>query len=72
MHAGRVDFCGQRVSSKPKLLANENIPLGSVQALRKNGYDVISISERSLGISDENVLQLASTENRVIVTFDRD
>lgn len=58
--------------SKPKLLANENIPLGSVQALRENGYDVISISERSPGISDENVLQLASTENRVIVTFDRD
>lgn len=60
------------MNSKPKLLANENIPLRSVQALRKNGYDVISISERSPGISDENVLQLASTENRVIVTFDRD
>jgi len=26
------------VSSKPKLLANENIPLRSVQALRNDGY----------------------------------
>ena len=72
MHEGRVDFCGQRVSNKPKLLVNENIPLRSVRALRNDGYDVISISERSPGISDENVLQIACADNRIIVTFDRD
>ena len=60
------------MSNKLKLLANENIPLESVQSLRSSGYDVISISERSPGISDEDVLQVACTENRIIVTFDRD
>ncbi|MCY3986906.1 MAG: DUF5615 family PIN-like protein, partial [Candidatus Dadabacteria bacterium] len=60
------------MSNKPKLLVNENIPLRSVRALRNDGYDVISISERSPGISDENVLQIACADNRIIVTFDRD
>ncbi|WP_369406476.1 DUF5615 family PIN-like protein [Candidatus Thiosymbion oneisti] len=34
-----------------RLLANENIPLASVSALREAGHDVGSVSERSPGIS---------------------
>lgn len=55
-----------------KLLANENIPLDSVRSLRSAGHDVVSISERSPGISDEDVIRIARAENRIIVTFDRD
>ena len=55
-----------------KLLANENIPLDSVRSLRSGGHDVVSISERSPGISDEDVIRIARAENRIIVTFDRD
>ena len=55
-----------------KLLANENIPLESVRSLRVGGHDVVSISERPPGISDESVIQIARTENRIIITFDRD
>ena len=55
-----------------KLLADENIPLASVRSLRELGHDVVSISELSPGISDEEVLRLAHAEDRVIITFDRD
>ena len=55
-----------------KLLADENIPLASVGQLRDLGHDVISISERSPGMSDEEVLRLAQTEQRVVITFDGD
>ena len=53
-------------------LANENIPLKSIKILRENGYDVKSIVEESPGISDEEVLRIAKSENRIILTFDRD
>ena len=55
-----------------RLLANENIPLPSVQALRRVGHDVVSISERFPGIPDEEVVRIARAENRIVVTFDRD
>ena len=55
-----------------KLLANENVPLESVRSMRNVGYDVASVSERSPGISDEDVIRMARAEDRVVVTFDRD
>ena len=39
-----------------KLLANENVPLASVRALRDLGHDVASIAEDSPGVSDEEVV----------------
>jgi predicted nuclease of predicted toxin-antitoxin system len=55
-----------------KLLANENFPLPSVSLLQQQGYDVDSMSTRSPGCSDEQVLALAHREGRILVTFDRD
>nr|VFJ98777.1 MAG: Predicted nuclease, contains PIN domain, potential toxin-antitoxin system component [Candidatus Kentron sp. H]VFJ99026.1 MAG: Predicted nuclease, contains PIN domain, potential toxin-antitoxin system component [Candidatus Kentron sp. H]VFK03784.1 MAG: Predicted nuclease, contains PIN domain, potential toxin-antitoxin system component [Candidatus Kentron sp. H] len=55
-----------------KFLANENIPLASVHALRKVGHDVLSMTEESPGASDEMVIRRAYMGNRIIVTFDRD
>ena len=55
-----------------KLLADENVPLGTVTALRRSGEDVLAVAEVSPGAADEDVLRLGSTQGRVIVTFDRD
>ncbi|MBI4227939.1 MAG: DUF5615 family PIN-like protein [Candidatus Omnitrophica bacterium] len=44
-----------------------------VRALRDHGYDIADIKERGLsGWTDEQVLQLAGRERRVILTHDRD
>ena len=53
-----------------KFISNENFPLASVRKLRELGYDVLSISMRSPGISDLAVLRLAVKESRVLLTFD--
>ena len=55
-----------------KLLANENFPKASVLLLRSLGYDVASIGEDNPSISDQSVMQIASAEERIILTFDRD
>jgi len=55
-----------------KALANENFPFRSVLYLRALGHDVLSISESCPGISDDEVLELARSQGRIILTFDRD
>lgn len=55
-----------------RFLANENFPLKSVFLLRKTEYDVAAITEDSPGIKDHEVLKRAVTEQRIVLTFDRD
>ena len=55
---------------KPRLLANENFPAPSVQHLRDRGYDVTAVADGGGGLKDPEVLTLAVTEQRWIVTFD--
>jgi predicted nuclease of predicted toxin-antitoxin system len=55
-----------------RLLADENIPLETVRALRLAGHDVFAVTESSPGAADEALLELARGEARVVVTFDRD
>jgi len=55
-----------------KFLANENYPFPSVKILRAKGYDVTFIMEFAQGISDKEVIEIASKEDRIILTFDRD
>jgi predicted nuclease of predicted toxin-antitoxin system len=55
-----------------QFLANENLPLPSINLLRDAGYDVVSITEESPGIEDAEVLNRATREQRIILTFDRD
>lgn len=54
------------------LLADENIPGGTIAYLRAESFDVLSIQEIAPGIADEAVLELAAAESRILVTFDRD
>ena len=55
-----------------KFLANENIPLASILRLRKEGFDIASVSLDAPSITDREVIQIAIEENRTIITFDRD
>jgi predicted nuclease of predicted toxin-antitoxin system len=57
---------------KPRLLANENFPAPSIRLLRDGGYDVTAVAESGASLADSDVLELAVTEKRWIVTFDRD
>lgn len=57
---------------KLKILANENFPKEAVEALRASGHDVYWIREEKLGIGDDEVLQIAQSEQRLLETFDKD
>lgn len=53
-------------------LADENFPLDAVRKLRDAGHDVTAVVQDSPGVSDEEILERAAREERVILTFDRD
>ncbi|NJL83480.1 MAG: DUF5615 family PIN-like protein [Chloroflexaceae bacterium] len=55
-----------------RFLANENFPFDAVEALRQQGQDVTWIRIDCPGISDPAVLNLAQTENRILLKFDKD
>lgn len=55
-----------------KLLANENFPREAIEALRKDGQDVVWVRTEFPGASDREVLAHAEAENRIVVTFDKD
>ena len=55
-----------------KFLANENVPLSSVTYLRSKGFDIIAVGVDNPSISDEQVVKIAISENRTIVTYDSD
>jgi predicted nuclease of predicted toxin-antitoxin system len=55
-----------------RLLANENIPLDAVEALRVTGHDVLWIREEAPGSTDIEVMALAHKEERILITFDKD
>jgi predicted nuclease of predicted toxin-antitoxin system len=55
-----------------KLLANENFPYSSIYYLRSKGFDVLSIGMDSPSIKDSEIMAIAISENRTILTFDRD
>ncbi len=55
-----------------QFLANANIPMASVNVLRRAGFSVSAIVEEAPGINDRVILAKAAAENLVILTFDRD
>ena len=52
-----------------RLLADENVPLASIQQLRADGYDVEQLPP---GTADLVILERARSAHRVLITFDRD
>ncbi len=55
-----------------RLLADENLPDSMVETLRAAGHDVVRIRDCGPGMPDEDVLALALTEHRLLVTRDLD
>lgn len=55
-----------------RFLANENIPLASIEILRYNAYDVLAIGQDFAGYLDYEVIQLAIKEKRTIIILDSD
>lgn len=55
-----------------RFLANENFPFDAVQTLRQQGHDVFWIRTDAPGIPDTEVLNRAQTEDRILLTFDKD
>ena len=54
-----------------RLLADENLPRLAVQTLRSRGHDLIWIKEERPGITDPEVLSFATSEGRLLLTFDK-
>lgn len=55
-----------------RILADENVEPVVVQWLRSLGYEVASICQQAPGINDDDVLALARSERRVLITYDLD
>ena len=55
-----------------RLCANENIPEDCVIRLRQGGHDVLWIRETAPGSPDHDVLARAASEDRLLITFDKD
>jgi predicted nuclease of predicted toxin-antitoxin system len=55
-----------------RFLADENFPANAVEAIRERGHDITWIQKVAPGSSDQEVLQLAQAEARIILTFDKD
>ena len=53
-------------------VADESCARPVIQALREAGHDVVAIAEVAKGASDDQVLECALKEKRVLITEDRD
>lgn len=55
-----------------KIVADENVDFRIVDALKKNGYEILSVLREYQGIPDEEVIELAKRFNAVLLTEDSD
>jgi predicted nuclease of predicted toxin-antitoxin system len=55
-----------------RLLADESCDFSAVRALRAAGFDVCAIVERFPGATDDEVIALSVSEERVLLTEDKD
>ena len=55
-----------------RLLADENIPRLAVEFICSRGHDAIWVGKVAPGIRDREVLSLATTQKRTLITFDTD
>jgi predicted nuclease of predicted toxin-antitoxin system len=53
-----------------RLLANENIPLQAVEALRAAGHEVQWMAEQGASAEDGSVLELATQRGLTLLTID--
>jgi predicted nuclease of predicted toxin-antitoxin system len=56
----------------PDILADENISLSIIIALKTKGFKVLSVAENYKGYEDSEIIKLADDKNAIILTEDRD
>ena len=55
-----------------RFLADEGVDGVVVEVLRGSGFDVSYVAELAPGLPDPEVLAIASTEGRILITADKD
>ena len=55
-----------------RFLVDESCDFAAVRALRSDGHDVVAVSEFQQRSADQEVMQLALSENRILLTEDKD
>jgi hypothetical protein len=55
-----------------RIIANENVAATVIAELRRRGHDVNWVKESNPGTSDESVLATAQSEQRLVLTYDKD
>ncbi len=55
-----------------KFLVDESVEFPVVIFLRENKFDTVAVAEGYSGLKDANVLALAVTEKRIVITNDKD
>ncbi|SMP14021.1 hypothetical protein SAMN06265339_1248 [Desulfurobacterium pacificum] len=55
-----------------RILVDENVNYEIIKALRKDGFEVISVAGDAPGITDFEVIELAMKLNAVVLTEDSD
>jgi len=55
-----------------RLLADENFPLPTIEALRQAGHDVTWVRTDLPGTGDAALLDIAEADGRVLLTLDKD
>lgn len=55
-----------------RIIANENIPGPLIEQLRRAGHDCLSVVESMRAAPDAEVLRVAQSEGRLVVTSDKD
>jgi predicted nuclease of predicted toxin-antitoxin system len=55
-----------------RFLADESCDFAAVRALRAEGFDVVSVAEVLPGGEDEQVIELAIRERRILLAEDKD
>jgi predicted nuclease of predicted toxin-antitoxin system len=55
-----------------RFLADESCDFAAVQALRAAGHDVVAVAQVARGADDSAVIELARTQQRILLTEDKD
>jgi predicted nuclease of predicted toxin-antitoxin system len=55
-----------------RFLADESCDFAVVRALREAGYDIAVIAEGHAGITDLEVMAVAASEGRIVISEDKD
>lgn len=54
------------------LFADESVDRAIVERLRADGHDIVSVTEQSPGLTDDEVLQQANDRGALLLTADKD